>query len=1507
MPRFVLPRVLALIGLLSGSGAVFGQCVSLTTPGSAYTQNFDTLSNTAGSLINNLTITGWFLTETGGGARDNEQYGVDTGAGTTGDMYSYGAAASTERALGQLRSGTLIPSFGACFTNNTGGTISGTAIAYTGEEWRLGTAARTDQMTVEYSTNATSLITGTWTNVPALTFVTPDTATAGAKNGNAASSRTALSTSVTGLAIANGASFWVRWVDTDASGADDGLAVDDFSLTPQGGPTVALNINDVSLNEGNAGTTSFTFTVTLTAPAGPGGVTFNIATADGTAQDDNPATEDNDYVAKSLTGQTIPAGSSTYAFTVLVNGDTTVEPNETFFVNVSNITNANAGDTQGMGTIVNDDVTITPIHDVQGPGAISPVVGSVVTVRGIVTGVKSNGFFVQEPDANVDADPATSEGIFVFTSAAPPAAAAFTAQVQVTGTVTEFVPAADVQQPPVTELTSPTVTQLAPAGQPLPTAVPLTATFPNPTGPYDQLERVEGMRVSVASMTVTGPSDGSVNEPNATGTSNGRFHAVIAGVARPFREPGIEAPNVPAVGTVPPIPRWDANPERLRVESATINAQPVLTVKTGDVVGAMAGPLDYGFRGYAIYPDGTLGAPAVTPGTLPATVTAATPGEFTVASFNLQRLFDTVNDLASGEPVLTATAFNNRLQKASIAIRDHLRAPDILGVQEVEKLTTLQALAAQINADAVAASQPNPNYTAYLVEGNDVGGIDVGYLIKTASVGGATPRVAVNAVTQVGQATTWIDPSNNAIDLLNDRPALVLEATVSRAPGVSFNVVVVNNHLRSLIGIEDAAPAGVTTVGDRVRCKRQLQADFLAQYLQNRLTAQPGEHIVVVGDMNAFEFNDGLADTIGTIAGTPSPDNQTVVCSTCPIAPNTGDGIDFLNPDLTNLVDTPPPAQRYSYVHDGNAQNIDHALVSAGIVADTAARRIEHPRIGADYPETERNTNTTGLRVSDHDPVVAYFAVAGFAIADLSVTKTDSPDPVIAGNNLTYTITVTNNGPDAANAASWTDTLPAGTTFVSLASPGAWSCTTPAVGAGGTVTCTNPVFAAGNAVFTLVVAVDASTAAGTVLGNTATATATTADPDTANNSATATTTVAASADLSVTKTDSPDPVTAGNNLTYTITATNAGPSLAATVSISDTLPAGTTFESLSVSPPTGWFCTTPGVGTGGTVSCTAASFAAGSVVVTLVVKVDATVAAGTVLSNTATVSAATSDPDGGNNAATATTTVDASADLAITNVSVPPTANAGQNVMYTITATNNGPSLAAAVSVTDTLPAGAAFVSLSSPAGWSCTTPAVGGTGTVNCTSASFAPGAAMFNLTLAISSAFAPGPLSDTANVSSATADPNGGNNSATATTTVGAAADLTIANIASTPTAINGQPITYTIVVTNAGPSDAEAVTLTNVIPTGTTFTSLTPPGGWSCTTPAAGSTGTVTCTLASFAPGNATFNLTVTVDNGLPPSMIVDTAAVTSSTGDPTPGNESASATTSTPVSLQSFEVE
>ncbi len=247
------------------------QTVSLTTLGSAYTQNFDALSNTAASTTNNLTITGWFLTETGGGARDNEQYAVDNGGSTTGDTYSYGAAGSTDRALGGLQSGTLIPVIGAGFTNNTGTTITSLVISYTGEQWRIANtaAARDDRMDFQYSTNATSLTTGTWTDVNQLDFTNPikTAVSAGALDGNAVANKSAISHTITGLSIPNGATFWIRWNDLNASGADDGLAIDDFSLTPQGAvPTNTIIVSNLnpSFTDNNV-----TFTATVTSNGNP--------------------------------------------------------------------------------------------------------------------------------------------------------------------------------------------------------------------------------------------------------------------------------------------------------------------------------------------------------------------------------------------------------------------------------------------------------------------------------------------------------------------------------------------------------------------------------------------------------------------------------------------------------------------------------------------------------------------------------------------------------------------------------------------------------------------------------------------------------------------------------------------------------------------------------------------------------------------------------------------------------------------------------------------------------------------------------------------------------------------------------------------------------------------------------------------------------------------------------------------------------------------------------------
>ncbi|WP_310393375.1 T9SS type A sorting domain-containing protein [Hymenobacter sp.] len=201
--------------------------VSITTSGTPLTENFNTLAIAGTS---STVPTGFAFSEAGSNADPN--YAAGTGSANAGDTYSFGAAPATERAFGVLRSGALIPIIGAAYANNTGQTIVSLAISYTGEQWRLGATGRSDRLDFQYSTNATSLTDGTWTDVNALDFTGPVTAgTVGSLDGNVASNRTAVTSSVTGLSIPAGTTFRIRWLDFDPAGADDGLAVDDFSLT----------------------------------------------------------------------------------------------------------------------------------------------------------------------------------------------------------------------------------------------------------------------------------------------------------------------------------------------------------------------------------------------------------------------------------------------------------------------------------------------------------------------------------------------------------------------------------------------------------------------------------------------------------------------------------------------------------------------------------------------------------------------------------------------------------------------------------------------------------------------------------------------------------------------------------------------------------------------------------------------------------------------------------------------------------------------------------------------------------------------------------------------------------------------------------------------------------------------------------------------------------------------------------------------------------------------------
>ena len=359
------------------------------------------------------------------------------------------------------------------------------------------------------------------------------------------------------------------------------------------------------------------------------------------------------------------------------------------------------------------------------------------------------------------------------------------------------------------------------------------------------------------------------------------------------------------------------------------------------------------------------------------------------------------------------------------------------------------------------------------------------------------------------------------------------------------------------------------------------------------------------------------------------------------------------------------------------------------------------------------------------------------------------------------------------------------------------------------------------------------------------------------------------ADLSLTKTAANDPAFAGDDITYTVTVANAGPSDAQTVTMSDILPDNTTFISdVQNSGPT-FTLTSPAVGGTGTITGTIGTLASeASATFTVVVLVPPSTPSGSVISNTATVAAATFDPNLANNSQTATTDVTTQADLSLTKTAAAGPVLAGNDITYTITVANAGPSDAQTLTMNDVLPADTTFVSDSQTSGptFTLTNPAVGGTGTITDTIGTLAFGAlASFTVVVLVAPNTPSGAvISNTASVAGATFDPNLASNAQTATTDVTTQADLSLTKTAAAGPVLAGHDITYTITVANAGPSDAQTVAMSDVLPADTTFVSDTQTSGpaFTLTNPAVGGTGTIAGTIGTLEPSALRPSFTVVV---------------------------------------------
>lgn len=518
------------------------------------------------------------------------------------------------------------------------------------------------------------------------------------------------------------------------------------------------------------------------------------------------------------------------------------------------------------------------------------------------------------------------------------------------------------------------------------------------------------------------------------------------------------------------------------------------------------------------------------------------------------------------------------------------------------------------------------------------------------------------------------------------------------------------------------------------------------------------------------------------------------------------------------------------------------------------------------------NVNTAGSNETDNSDNSETESTAYVAPdADVTVSVTDSPDPVFPDGNITYTVTVGNTGPDPAPNITLSSFGSNNLRFVSATVPAGWNCTLPASGAqtaGFSCTLAAGLASGSNSVLTFVLQ-----ATDELIGINDTtiqfgfgANSTVFDPDDDDNSETESTAyVTPDAGIVVTASDSPDPVGPDGDITYSVSVQNTGPDAAPNVTLN--VPMNNTLRFQSVSAPGAWTCSPPAVGAGTSWSCTIASLPVQPAsLFTIVLRANDEqfgIIDQTIVQNFNAASAVF-DPDPDDNSVNVSTQyVTPDANLSVTNTDAPDPVAPGATITWTQTITNAGPDAAPNATLSQVLPASVGFQSIVPGTGFTCTTPAAGASGAINCTNPSLASGVTgTFTLTATVLASS--GTVTLTATASSNVFDPDNTYDSATAITTITPTpeADLRVTKTASRTTAPSGSTITYTITITNLGPDTATAVTMTDTLPADQLFQSLNPAAGFTCTTPAAGANGTANCTGGTLADDqSAVFTLVVT----------------------------------------------
>lgn len=687
----------------------------------------------------------------------------------------------------------------------------------------------------------------------------------------------------------------------------------------------------------------------------------------------------SDYTATASTTLTpttvaIAPGASSVDINITATDDSEIESGETLTLTLSEAAAYRLNTASSASITLSDNdapVTTTRIRDIQGASQISPIVGqSVSNVPGIVTVVRSNGFYLQDP--NPDVNDATSEALFVFTGAAP--AVTVGDAVTVSGSVSEFRPGGSggTNNLTTTQITSSAVTVQS-AGNALPEAIVLgrggraipteviendatgnvetSNTFDPAEDGLDFFESLEGMRVQI-------------NSPIATSPTNSFGEIWV------LADNGADATGRTARGGSLISPS-DFNPERIQIDDALFPGDPI-AVDVGAQLDTITGVVNYNFGNYEVL--NTAPVTVRTASALQKEVTALLPAtdQLTVGAFNVENL----------DPSDGAAKFN----ALAGLIVNNLKSPDILSLEEIQDnngatndgvtdaTTTYSSLIAAI------ATAGGPTYEFRQInpvnnqDGGEPGGnIRVGFLFNPARVsfvdrpgGTATASTIVTASSgqpQISASPGRIDPTNPAFNA--SRKPLVGEFVFN-----GQTVFVIANHFNSKGGDQPLFGVNQPPVLSSEVQRRQ-QAQVVNDFVDGILAVNPNANVMVVGDLNDFQFSEPLNILRGIPGGTGTP-------------------------ILNNLVDTLPQNDRYTYNFEGNAQVLDHILVSNSLLGRLDGYDIVH--VNSEFANQD----------SDHDPSVARFNL-GQSV--LPTTVSIQPiDPTASEPSESATFRITRSG-----------------------------------------------------------------------------------------------------------------------------------------------------------------------------------------------------------------------------------------------------------------------------------------------------------------------------------------------------------------------------------------------------------------------------------------------------------------------------------------------------------------